>query len=107
MDLPPYFISTINPWAYDLKKFDLKLTMASDLTKLIETSLSSFVSQVFWTSYFKCQSGVTTDDFFEAIREVCSFAQLTDFYESSVQHCDEVARRAGFRLTLKDNSTTI
>ena len=54
LGLPLSCVSTINPWAYDLKKFDLQLIMNNDLADLIESSLSSLAAQVFWTSYFKC-----------------------------------------------------
>jgi hypothetical protein len=36
---------------------------------------------VFWLSFFKSQSAVSSDDFFSALRECCLMNKIPEFYE--------------------------
>ena len=73
--------TTLHPWAYDLKTVDLKYIINKDQVISICEMAKSFESKVFWLTYFKPQLSCTSDEFVNALREVCEMSLVPEFFD--------------------------
>jgi hypothetical protein len=73
--------SVLHPWAYDLDQVDFKYIINNDISEKI-SSLGDLRVKSFWLSFFKCQSSVSADDFFQGLREYFEMANLQKEYEA-------------------------
>lgn len=74
--------SVLHPWAYELELVDFKYVMNNDLKpQIMKYFKSNELSIVFWFSFFKNQIGCGSDDFIEAIRQLCEINKLQGFWD--------------------------
>lgn len=73
--------SVLHPWAYDLDQVDFKYIINNNISEKVMENFSSLQARVFWLSNFKCQSSVSADDFFQAIREAWETSKSHSNYE--------------------------
>ena len=73
----------LHPWAYDLDQVDFKYIISKDQVHTVCKALShSPDAQVFWLSFFKSQLSVSADEFISALRELCLFNSIPEYFEA-------------------------
>jgi hypothetical protein len=71
----------LHPWAYELDNVDFKYIVNNNLSADISNALKgSMDAQVFWLSFFKPQKACASDEFFEALRQVCEINKMQAFW---------------------------
>lgn len=71
----------LHPWAYELDNVDFKYIVNNNLSAEINQALSqSLDAQVFWFSFFKPQKACSSDEFFEALRQLCEVNKMQAFW---------------------------
>jgi len=68
--------------------------------------LSNLKAQTFWLSNFKCQTAVLADEFFWAIRELCTSAHMPALYTEKSFLYEQVAFQSSV-ITLADNAELV
>lgn len=66
----------LHPWAYELDSVDFKYIVNNNLAADIVAALPDLDSQVFWLTFFKSQKATASDEFFEAIRQLCEINKI-------------------------------
>lgn len=82
----PQCFEVVHPWAYDMTHVDLKYCFRKDLAGEIYEALHSqgIQSTIFWMTFFKGQKACTSDQFYEAIRQMCEIDNLPKFLDSNM-----------------------
>ena len=64
-------------------------------------------AQVFWLSFFKSQSAVSSDEFFIALRELCLMNKIPDFFTQSVPAYHQSSVSQDFLVSLDKDAEQI
>jgi len=97
----------LHPWAYDLDNVDFKYILNNNLTEKVCQLLRTQNAQVFWLSFFKSQSAVSSDEFFIALRELCLMNKIPDFFTASVPAYHQSSVSQDFLVSLERDAQQI
>jgi len=99
--------SVLHPWAYDLDKVDFKYIMNNDLTLKVCSDLRTQNTQVFWLTFFKSQAAVSSDDFFNALKELANMNKIPQFYDMNLPQYQRMAIESDFVFSLSQHAEEI
>jgi hypothetical protein len=97
--------SVLHPWAYDLDQVDFKYIINNNISDKVMHQLKDENARIFWLSNFKCQTSVSADDFFQALRECHAFAGRN--FDAAVQSYHQIAAKNDFVFSILHNADTI
>jgi hypothetical protein len=99
--------SVLHPWAYDLEQVDFKYILNNNINDKVISSLSTLSARVFWLSHFKCQTSVSADDFFQALRESWEITKCASAYEEHLPAYLQSAARHDYVYSISNNAQEI
>jgi len=97
----------LHPWAYDLDNVDFKYILNNNLTEKVCRLLRTQNAQVFWLSFFKSQSAVSSDEFFIALRELCLMNKIPEFFAQSTPAYHQSSVSQDFLVSLEKDAQQI
>jgi len=99
--------SVLHPWAYDLDQVDFKYIINNNISDKVMTALPSLNARVFWLSNFKCQTSVSADDFFQALRETWEFSMQAQSFHAATPMYNQAAAQNDYVFSITANHQEI
>ena len=92
----------MHPWAYELDSVDLKYVLNNDVRTQVQHHLqASKDAQVFWLSFFKPSLACPTDEFFEAIRQLCELNKARGFWAENADSFELIMQQTEYVINLE------
>jgi hypothetical protein len=99
--------SVLHPWAYDLDQVDFKYIINNNINDKVCQQLPTLHARIFWLSNFKCQTSVSADDFFQALRELWEYSKSGKDYEQYIAAYQQNAAENDYVFSVGDNAQKI
>lgn len=97
----------LHPWAYDLDQVDFKYIINNNINDKVCSSLPTLHARIFWLSNFKCQTSVSADDFFQALRECWEYSKCGKDYENNIAAYSQNAAKNDYVFSIGANAQEI
>lgn len=100
--------SVLHPWAYELDLVDFKYVMNNDLKpQIMKYFKQNDLSIVFWFTFFKNQIGCGSDDFIEAVRQLCEMNKLQGYWDKEAESFKQLMIDSQFSISLEKDALQI
>jgi hypothetical protein len=99
--------SVLHPWAYDLDQVDFKYIINNNINEKVMQFLPTVQARIFWLSHFKCQTSVSADDFFQALRECWETSKSHAEFDGFMPGYKQAAAKNDYVFSITANSAEI